>query len=138
MRLSLITLSFFLIFVSCSNGRHPENPKYATIHKLWKFKKDVRYGDTSVILHFSDYQTTYLDLRSKSSITFDRNNGQSISTDYYIAGDTIFGQYHNTHGKYAIIEFNNKKLSIVKLPDNGDGLNKANKNLIEIVFEADN
>lgn len=69
-------------------------------------------------------------------MTVARNTGQSFSIDYYIEGDTIFGQYHNTHGKYAIVEFNNKKLSIVKLPDNGDGLNKTNKNLIEIVFEA--
>jgi hypothetical protein len=136
MRSGLLTIPFFLCLVSCLSTHHPENPKYANIHKLWKFKKDVSFADTSVELHFSDYKTTFLDLTDKSSITFGRDNGRSFTSDYYIEGDTIFGQYRNTRGKYAIVEFNNNKLSIVKLPDNGSGLSKANKNLIEIVFEA--
>ena len=52
MKRNLITILFLLGVVACSNSQQVENAKYNAIHKVWKFKKDVSYNDTNVILHF--------------------------------------------------------------------------------------
>ena len=136
MKCSLIIILFFLCFVGCSIGDHPNNPKYGSIHKLWRFKRDVSFKDTAVTLRFKDHKISSLDLTRQHSLSFSFDDGQSFPADYYIDGDTLFMQYHDIHAKYEIVEFGVKKLGIVKFPINVSDLNKANENLVEIVFEV--
>ena len=135
MKYSLIIL-LFLCFAGCSNRDHPNDPKYEAIHKLWRFKKDISFKDTAVVLHFKDHKISCLDLTKQHSLSFSFDDGQSYPSDYYIDGDTIFMEWHFIRAKYEIVEFGVKKLGIVKFPTNASDLNKANENLVEIVFEA--
>ena len=127
-----------VIFLSCVNRSGKEDPKYAAIHKIWKFKKDVSFRDTSKVLHFNDHKISFLDLATVGFATFTFDDGNSFSSEYHIIQDTIFMQRGNSHAKYAIVEFNTRKLGIVKLSNNISNLNKAKGNVVEIVFESQN
>jgi len=133
----ILIIFISLCFGGCSNGKHANNPKYEAIYKLWRFKKNVSFKDTAVTLHFKDHIITYLDLTGRHSLNFSFDDGQSRPSDYYIDGDTIFMRYHDVHAKYEIVEFGVKKLGIVKFPTDTSHLNRANKDLVEIVFETE-
>jgi hypothetical protein len=136
MRYLLITVVLLsLCIVGCSNGNRPDNPKYSGAHKLWRFKKDVLYNDTGVTLQFKDHKITYLDLTRRHSLRFSFDDGQSFTSDYGIAGDTIFMQRGPDHARYQIVDFNVSKLGIVKFSDDSLHLSKRDTSLIEIVFE---
>jgi hypothetical protein len=132
----ILIILFSLCIAGCSNVERLNNPKYEAIHKLWRFKKDVSFKDTAVILHFNDRKISYLDLTKPHSSNFSFDDGWSYPSDYYIEGDTIFMQYHDIHAKYEIVEFGVKELGIVKFPANTSDLTKANEDLVEIIFEA--
>ena len=127
-----------VIFLSCINRSGKEDSRYAAIHKIWKFKRDVSFRDTSKILHFNDHKISFLDLSAVGFATFTFDDGNSFSSEYHIIQDTIFMQRGNSYAKYAIVEFSTRKLGIVKFSNSISGLSKSKGNVVEIVFESRN
>ena len=127
-----------VIFLSCINRSGKVDSKYAAINKIWKFKRDVSFRDTSTILHFNDHKISFLDLTTAGFATFTFDDGNSFSSEYHITGDTIFMHRGNTYAKYAIVEFNTRKLGIVKFSNSISDLSKSKGHAVEIVFESRN